>query len=291
MARRRRRDEDGEDEGPLRTCILTRERRDRERLIRFVLSPEGEVVPDIAARLPGRGLWLTTSRRVVAEAALLPVAQEALALSGRDRDIVLRGVLDGGGSAPEGWEAYEAWAAHGDATPVDVPVADDDVLQLMYTSGTESRPKGVMMTSRSLVTQYVSCIVDGRYSPDDVALHALDVRPRDALQAELPARAPAAGLDERRERGVEERDHRRGVDAHARLAVVVPRPDVRGLAERAREAAFPARGRDHRDARDGRAAGGLREHACGVRGWGGGRPVVGVRGDHAVVGYGRRDVD
>ncbi|MGY1715043.1 acyl-CoA synthetase [Geodermatophilus sp. SYSU D01106] len=110
---------------------------------------------------------------VVAEAALLPVAQEALALSGRDGDVVLRGVLGGEGSAPEGWEPYEAWTAHGDATPVDVPVADDDVLQLMYTSGTESRPKGVMMTSRSLVTQYVSCIVDGRYSPDDVALHAL----------------------------------------------------------------------------------------------------------------------
>lgn len=74
MARRRKRDEDGEDEGavfgsPVRTCLLTREQRDRERLIRFVLSPEGEVTPDIAARLPGRGVWLTTSRRVVAEAA------------------------------------------------------------------------------------------------------------------------------------------------------------------------------------------------------------------------------
>src|SRR3712207_7081573 len=49
----------------------------------------------------------------------------------------------------------------------------DDVLQLMYTSGTESRPKGVMMTSRSLIAQYVSCIVDGRYTAGDVALHAL----------------------------------------------------------------------------------------------------------------------
>ena len=108
---------------------------------------------------------------VVAEAALLPVAEEALRLSGRDAEVTVRGVL--GGEPPEGWESYGAWAEHGDATPVDVPVGDDDVLQLMYTSGTESRPKGVMMTSRSLVAQYVSCIVDGRYAPDDVALHAL----------------------------------------------------------------------------------------------------------------------
>ena len=111
---------------------------------------------------------------VVAESALLPVAQEALVLSGRDPDVQVRGVLgSGGGPLPGGWEAVETWTAHPDASTPQVPVADDDVLQLMYTSGTESRPKGVMMTSRSLVTQYVSCIVDGRYSADDVALHAL----------------------------------------------------------------------------------------------------------------------
>ncbi|MGY1673039.1 acyl-CoA synthetase [Geodermatophilus sp. SYSU D00710] len=111
---------------------------------------------------------------VVAEDALLPVAQAAIEQAGRTPEVRVRGVLgSGGGPLPEGWEPFETWAAHEDATPPQVPVADDDVLQLMYTSGTESRPKGVVMTSRSLVTQYVSCIVDGRYSADDVALHAL----------------------------------------------------------------------------------------------------------------------
>jgi fatty-acyl-CoA synthase len=43
----------------------------------------------------------------------------------------------------------------------------------MYTSGTESRPKGVMLSSRSLITQYVSCAVDGGMSADDVELHSL----------------------------------------------------------------------------------------------------------------------
>ena len=111
---------------------------------------------------------------VVAEAALLPVAQEAIRLAGREEPVRVRGVLGSdGGELPGGWESFGTWAAHEDASAPQVDVADDDVLQLMYTSGTESRPKGTMMTSRSLIAQYVSCIVDGRFTAQDVALHAL----------------------------------------------------------------------------------------------------------------------
>jgi uncharacterized protein len=37
-------------------------------LIRFVVSPQGEVIPDLKRKLPGRGLWISASRRTVAEA-------------------------------------------------------------------------------------------------------------------------------------------------------------------------------------------------------------------------------
>lgn len=47
------------------------------------------------------------------------------------------------------------------------------MIQLTYTSGTESRPKGAALSSRSLVSQYLSCIVDGRMTSDDVEAHAL----------------------------------------------------------------------------------------------------------------------
>jgi len=40
--------------GPLRTCIATGEEGAPERMIRFVVGPEGDVVPDLARRLPGR---------------------------------------------------------------------------------------------------------------------------------------------------------------------------------------------------------------------------------------------
>ena len=51
-----------------RMCIVTRQCRDEEALIRFVRSPEGVAVPDLARKLPGRGLWVGLSRELVAQA-------------------------------------------------------------------------------------------------------------------------------------------------------------------------------------------------------------------------------
>jgi len=53
----------------MRMCAVTREVRPVDELIRFVVSPSGEVVADLKRRLPGRGLWISASRRAVAEAA------------------------------------------------------------------------------------------------------------------------------------------------------------------------------------------------------------------------------
>ena len=55
----------------------------------------------------------------------------------------------------------------------DPDIDDDQLLRLMYTSGTESRPKAVMHSSRSLMWQYVSTIVAGAMSRDDVEIHSL----------------------------------------------------------------------------------------------------------------------
>ena len=48
-----------------RRCIYTRKVAPREGLIRFVVSPDGEVVPDLEEKLPGRGLWLTARADIV----------------------------------------------------------------------------------------------------------------------------------------------------------------------------------------------------------------------------------
>jgi uncharacterized protein len=54
--------------GPQRRCLVTGDIHDRPFLLRFVVGPNGELVPDLAARLPGRGLWLTPRRDIVERA-------------------------------------------------------------------------------------------------------------------------------------------------------------------------------------------------------------------------------
>ena len=52
----------------MRMCAVTRKVRPIGELIRFVISPQGEVVPDLKRKLPGRGLWVSASRQTVADA-------------------------------------------------------------------------------------------------------------------------------------------------------------------------------------------------------------------------------
>lgn len=52
----------------MRMCAVRREVRPIDELIRFVVSPGGEVVADLKRKLPGRGMWISASRQAVAEA-------------------------------------------------------------------------------------------------------------------------------------------------------------------------------------------------------------------------------
>jgi len=57
-----------EDTGPFRRCLVTGEVRPKPELLRFVLGPDGRIHPDVAERLPGRGLWTLARRDIVARA-------------------------------------------------------------------------------------------------------------------------------------------------------------------------------------------------------------------------------
>lgn len=48
-----------------RFCVVERAVRPVEDLIRFVVGPDGAVVPDVKQNLPGRGLWVTATRAAV----------------------------------------------------------------------------------------------------------------------------------------------------------------------------------------------------------------------------------
>ncbi len=57
-----------DDRGPERTCVLTRTKAPRDRLLRLVRAPDGTVLPDVLARAPGRGAWVTPDRALLADA-------------------------------------------------------------------------------------------------------------------------------------------------------------------------------------------------------------------------------
>ncbi len=52
----------------IRTCIVTRETVNCEQMIRFVIGPNNELVPDLKGKLPGRGVWVTAERQAIEKA-------------------------------------------------------------------------------------------------------------------------------------------------------------------------------------------------------------------------------
>ncbi len=80
-----------------------------------------------------------------------------------------------GGTCPEGCLDFHALAATDlQAHPCPEPEFDrHHLLQIVYTSGTESLPKGAMLTHGAVIDQYVSCIIEGEMAEADVVLHAL----------------------------------------------------------------------------------------------------------------------
>jgi fatty-acyl-CoA synthase len=104
------------------------------------------------------------------EADLVPTAERAMQLGGA---VTTRAALVlPGQRLPVGWADLAQWLTTGSPAP-HPHVDDDQVVRLMYTSGTESHPKGAMHSSRSLMGNYVSTIIAGSMESDDVEVHSL----------------------------------------------------------------------------------------------------------------------
>jgi predicted RNA-binding protein YlxR (DUF448 family) len=114
---------------PERRCIVTRESQGKAGLIRFVVDPAGEVVPDLAERLPGRGIWVSAeaaaldkavARGLFARAAKRP-ARAAPDLTARVEAQLARRVVDllalarKAGAAVAGLEKTKAALVSGEA--------------------------------------------------------------------------------------------------------------------------------------------------------------------------------
>jgi uncharacterized protein len=88
--------------GTERMCVVTRRVRPIDELIRFVLSPTGEPVPDLKRKLPGRGMWVSASHKAVAEAVKRNLfargfkknVKPSADLAGETDKLMLRGVSE-----------------------------------------------------------------------------------------------------------------------------------------------------------------------------------------------------
>jgi len=118
------------DEGaPQRRCIVTRESKPTSSLLRFVVGPDGTIVPDLAATLPGRGIWVTADRtsvdtavakKLFARAArrqvmVPPNLADQIETQLRRRCLDLIGLARRGGGAISGFEKVRAFLSKGTA--------------------------------------------------------------------------------------------------------------------------------------------------------------------------------
>ena len=117
------------DESPHRRCLVSRESYPADQLIRFVVGPDNNVVPDIERRLPGRGLWLRATRDIVNDACKKQVFPKAArapvvvpdGLADRIEELLLRrclnflGLARRAGHAVGGFEKVRAVLSGGKA--------------------------------------------------------------------------------------------------------------------------------------------------------------------------------
>ncbi|TNF22392.1 MAG: RNA-binding protein [Rhodobacteraceae bacterium] len=109
--------------GPERKCIATGEVLPKAAMIRFVVGPEGQAVPDILGKLPGRGIWVSANRaaldkavtkKLFARSAKQPVTVPEGLVAEVERQIARR-VVDlislarKSGKAVAGYERVKDW--------------------------------------------------------------------------------------------------------------------------------------------------------------------------------------
>ena len=117
-------------EGPERRCIVSGEVGPKAGLIRFVAGPDGQVVPDVLGRLPGRGFWVTSTREALDRAAakglfsraartkVTTPAELADLIEGMlaRRVVELISLTRKAGLAATGYEKVKDWLVNGTAT-------------------------------------------------------------------------------------------------------------------------------------------------------------------------------
>ena len=115
--------------GAMRRCVVTGAVMPKDALMRFALAPDGQVVPDLSGKLPGRGIWVTPRREVILRACRKNLfarsakrsvrVDEALAervvAQVRERCLGLLGLAKRAGALSAGFDQVRHWLKSGKA--------------------------------------------------------------------------------------------------------------------------------------------------------------------------------
>ncbi|WDP85381.1 MAG: acyl-CoA synthetase [Desulfobacter sp.] len=115
------------------------------------------------------------SRVFIVEDALYELVEDVVEDMGTVQSFIWSD--DMGGQAPptDRFMDFKTWyRAYPDTEP-DTILRIEDPCQMTYTSGTESLPKGVIISNQALMAQYMGAIVDGNYGSDDINVNALPI--------------------------------------------------------------------------------------------------------------------
>ncbi len=143
--------------------------------LRFALARLGAVLVPINFMLKADEvayiLRHAGARTLATDSGLADLARASAALDTQVCEFIWMPSEDPSDVAP-GMHRFDVLSACTAKLP-EVTLGSQDLAQIVYTSGTESTPKGAMLTHDAVLWQYVSCVVDAEIAAGDMALHAL----------------------------------------------------------------------------------------------------------------------
>ena len=143
--------------------------------MRFALARLGAVLVPVNFMLNAEEVAFilrhSGARVLAVDSGLAQLAQNAVAIDKRvERLVWMPGERPTGAVA--GMVRFDDLSASA-GTPPENDLLGNDLAQIVYTSGTESLPKGALLTHEAIIWQYVSCAINGEMTEDDLVLHSL----------------------------------------------------------------------------------------------------------------------
>ena len=115
------------------------------------------------------------SRVFIVEDALYPLVEDVIDDMGTVQSFLWSDDMAGAAPPADRFRNFKTWYQAYPGTEPDTVLRIEDPCQMTYTSGTESLPKGVIISNQALMAQYMGAIIDGNYEAGDINVNALPI--------------------------------------------------------------------------------------------------------------------